>query len=87
MAVSHLKNRLTKQLASRGVKGAEGMAMALMTKRGQVKDGKLTTEGKKRQQLGAAGRAKDRSSSSSKHKPSDFKYSSKTNRATLRKGK
>jgi hypothetical protein len=65
------------------------MAIALMTKRGDMKDGKLTAKGKERQELGNAGRAKDREAkySDGKHKPSDYKYDPKTNAATLRKSK
>jgi hypothetical protein len=46
----------------------------------------LTTKGKKRQSMGAAGRAKDRAARASKgRKPSDFKYVPGTNRAIVRK--
>ena len=50
-------------------------------------DGTLTAAGKKRQDLGNAGRAKDRESrySDGKNKPSDYKYNAKTNAATLKK--
>lgn len=79
-----LLQRLTRQLASKGVKGAKGMAAALLQKRGQMKGGKLTAEGKKRQALGASGRAKDRAAKASGHKSSEFNYNKKTNRATLK---
>lgn len=73
--------RLKRQLASKGVKGAAGMAMALLKKRGQVNGkGQLTAEGKKRQALGNAGRAKDRAVKAGGGKPSDYKYNPKTNR-------
>lgn len=87
--VSALQTRLTRQLASRGVKDAKGMAIALLTKRGDMKDGKLTTKGKERQALGNDGRAKERESrySGGKNKPSDYKYDAKTNSATLKKAK
>ena len=76
-----LLQRLTRQLASRGVKGAKGMAAALLKKRGQMNDkGELTSEGKKRQALGNAGRAKDRAVKRSGGKPSDYAYNPKTNR-------
>lgn len=78
--------RLTRQLASKGVKGARGMAAALMKKRGQMTSkGKLTSEGKKRQALGNGGRAKDRAARNSGRKSSDYNYNPKTNRATLKK--
>jgi hypothetical protein len=84
---SPLQTRLTRQLASRGVKNAKGMAIALLTKRGDMKDGELTAKGKERQELGNAGRAKERESrySGGKNKPSDYKYNAKTNAATLKK--
>jgi hypothetical protein len=80
----NLLNRLTRQLASKGVKGAKGMAAALLQKRGQLSKGKLTAEGKKRQAMGADGRAKDRAAKKAGRKTSEYKYSSKTNRATLK---
>lgn len=83
--MSKLQTRLTRQLASRGVKGAKGMADALLEKRGQLKDGKLTPEGKKRQAMGNDGRAKDRAAKANGGKPSDYKYNPKTNRATKKK--
>lgn len=83
---SKLQTRLTRQLAARGVKGAAGMADALLKKRGQLSaSGTLTTKGKARQALGAAGRAKDRAAKASGGKTSDYKYNPKTNRATKKK--
>lgn len=75
--------RLTNQLASKGVKGAKNMAVGLLKKYGEVSSsGKLTAKGKKRQALGAAGRAKSRAvkASGGKNKSSDYKYNPKTNR-------
>ena len=78
--------RLTRQLASKGVKGAAGMAASLLKKRGQMDSkGKLTSKGKKRQALGNDGRAKDREAKKSGHKASEYKYNPKTNKATLKK--
>jgi hypothetical protein len=80
-----LLERLKRQLASRGVKGAAGMATALLKKRGHLNaKGELTAEGKKRQKLGNAGRAKDRAAKLSGKKSSDYKYNPKTNRAKLK---
>lgn len=79
-----LLSRLTRQLASKGVKGAKGMAAALLQKRGQMSGGKLTSKGKARQALGAGGRAKDRAAKQSGKSTSAYKYNSKTNRATLK---
>jgi hypothetical protein len=81
-----LLERLKRQLASRGVKGAAGMAAALLKKRGQMSsDGKLTAKGKKRQAMGNGGRAIDRAAKKSGRKRSDYKYNPKTNRATIKK--
>lgn len=75
--------RLTRQLASKGIKGAHNMAVGLLKKQGNMNSkGKLTAKGKKRQALGAAGRAKSRAAKYSGNKSSDYKYNSKTNRAT-----
>ena len=84
--MSALAGRLSKQLKSRGVKNSEGVAAGLLKKRGQMDSkGKLTKKGKKRQAMGAASRAKDRAAKYGKHKKSEYKYNSKTNRATLKK--
>ena len=80
--MSKLQTRLTRQLAARGVKGAAQMADSLLEKRGQLKDGKLTAEGKQRQAMGNDGRAKDRAAKRSGGSASDYKYNPKTNRAT-----
>lgn len=79
----NLIKRLTSQLTAKHVKNASSVAAALLTKRGQMKGGKLTAKGKARQALGAAGRAKDRAAKTSGRKASDYKYNAKTNRATL----
>lgn len=74
--------RLTRQLASKGIKGAHNMAMGLLKKYGSVSaSGKLTAKGKKRQAMGASGRAKDRAAKANGGKASDYKYNPKTNRA------
>lgn len=44
----------------------------------------LTRRGEERQEMGAAGRAIDRAASESGRPKSEYVYSSKTNRATLR---
>lgn len=73
--------RLTKQLSARGVKDAKGMAYGLMEKAGNIKGGKLTPKGEKRQAMGAAGRAKDRAAKAGGGSPSEYRYDPKTNRA------
>lgn len=81
-----LIKRLTRQLASKGVKGAKNMAMGLLKKRGDVNnEGKLTAHGKGRQALGAAGRAKSRAVKYQGGKDSDYKYNPSTNRVRKRK--
>lgn len=75
--------RLTRQLAAKGVKGAHNMAVGLLKKQGSMNSkGRLTAKGKKRQALGAAGRAKSRAAKYSGNKASDYKYNPKTNKAT-----
>lgn len=83
---SKLQTRLTRQLASRGVKGAKTMADALLKRHGMLNaSGTLTAKGKTRQAMGNDGRAKDRAAKASGGKPSDYKYNAKTNRATKKK--
>lgn len=73
--------RLKRQLAAKGQKNATGMAYALMEKAGNIKGGKLTEKGAKRQAMGNAGRAKDRAAKASGGDPADYSYNPKTNRA------
>lgn len=80
-----LVKRLSNQLRARGVKESKSVAIGLLEKRGHLKDGKLTAEGKKRESLGRAGRANDRAAKYSGKNPSDFKYNPNTNRSTVRK--
>ena len=78
--------RLTNQLRSKGNANAKGMAIALLTKQGTLKDGKLTAKGKVRDSMSPGERAKDRQVkySGGKHKASDYSYNKKTNQATLK---
>lgn len=81
-----LKRRLTRQLAARGVDDAASMAIGILKKRGDLNgDGELTAHGRKRQAMGAAGRAIDRAAKASGKPPSAFQYNPKTNRATVKK--
>lgn len=81
-----LVDRLTDQLAAKGMKDAKSEAIAILKARGHVdSSGNLTAEGKKRQDLGPDGRAKDRASKLSGRPASDYKYNAKTNMATLKK--
>jgi hypothetical protein len=85
MSKTALEQRLVRQLSAKGVKGASGVARAALVKRGHMsEDGTLTAEGRKRQAMGADGRAKDRASKYSGRKASDYTYDKRTNRATLK---
>lgn len=81
--------RLKRQLASKGVKGAKSKAIGLLKKNGILKsDGTLTAKGKKRNSMSPGQRAKSRAAKQSKgRKSSDYKYNKKNNRATLKKRK
>ncbi len=78
-----LIERLTSQLG-----GNREKAIAILRDRGHVKQEseELTAEGKRRDAMGASGRAIDRASKTSGRPASDYKYDPRTNRATL-KGK
>ena len=89
--------RLRRQLQSKGNKenAAYGMAVAVLQKSGVLKKGtsnKLTAKGKKRQKLGAAGRAKSRAVAkanagrkSKARNSKQYSYNKKTNQAVLKK--
>jgi hypothetical protein len=83
-------DRLVKQLKAKGVpkNSAYAIATKSLQKAGDLVPGsqKATSKGAKRGNMTPAARAKDRARKLSKHKSSDYKYNSKTNRATL-KGK
>ena len=70
------KNQLVKRLTAQV--GSEGMAIAILNKRGDMKGSKLTAAGKKRDNMTAEQRAKDRVGGN----PDKLKYNPKTNRAT-----
>jgi hypothetical protein len=83
---SRLETRLVRQLAARGTSDAKGLARTLLIERGDAApDGQLTAHGKSRQALGKEGRAKDRAAKVSGRPPEDYRYSARTNRATLKK--
>jgi hypothetical protein len=81
--------RLVTQLRRNGM--SEGAANATARKRlqeaGILKKGseELTEYGKKRQRIGAAGRAKDRAAKATGRKASDYTYNARTNKARLKK--
>ena len=91
-------DRLRRQLQSKGHKKdrAYGMAVSILQRSGVLKSGsstELTAKGKKRQKLGAGGRAKSRAvtkankgrKSKTRATSKQYKYNKKTNRAVLKK--
>lgn len=80
--------RLINQLKDKGfsIGAASAIATKTLQKAGNLKPGsnKLTKKGKKRQKMGAAGRAKDRAAKRSGKSSKSYKYNARTNRATLR---
>lgn len=87
MGEAGIVERLVGQLRARGLAGdVEGMARAILTRAGVLDEaGELTAKGRVRQGLGAAGRAIDRAAKRSGHAAADYRYSPRTNRATLRR--
>lgn len=80
--------RLVSQLRAKGKSKSAAFAIATSTlqKAGDLKKGsnQATAKGKRRGAMTPAARAKDRAAKRSKHSSSQYKYSSKTNRATLK---
>ena len=80
--------RLINQLKDKGfsIGAASAIATKTQQKAGNLKPGsnKLTKKGKKRQKMGAAGRAKDRAAKRSGKSTKSYKYNARTNQATLR---
>ena len=80
--------RLKEQLIKGGMPPAKASAVAIkkMQAAGNLKPGttQMTEKGKKRSEMGAAGRAKDRAAKASCHKTSEYAYNPRTNRATLK---
>jgi len=87
--VPAIVKRLRSQLKAKGMNAGQAAAVANKTlqKSGVLKKGSmtLTRKGKERQEMGAAGRAKDRAAKRSGRSTDDYVYSKKTNRATLKK--
>lgn len=83
--------RLVIQLRRNGLSESQANATARsrLQAAGILKKGsdELTKYGKKRQAMGAAGRAKDRAAKISGRKTSEYNYNPKTNKATLKKRK
>lgn len=80
--------RLESQLKAQGKspEAAARIARASLQRAGMLKSGSdtPTAAGIARGNMSAKERAVDRASKQSGHRPSDYSYSSKTNRATLR---
>ncbi len=81
--------RLVNQLKQKGMndQSAHAVAVSKLQDYGILKEGsseELTAKGKTRNSMTASERAKDRASKHSKHDKEDYKYSKKTNRATLK---
>jgi len=83
-----LFDRLVSQLKAKGMPEDKAYATATsqLQKHGSMKSGtrELTKHGKKREKMGASGRAKDRAAKKSGKKTSDYKYNPKTNGTTLK---
>jgi len=85
--MERIDRRLTRQLIAKGHPKLQARQITVETlvKSGSMKpDGTLTAKGIERTQMGAKGRAIDRAAQLSGRSVSDYVYSSKTNRATLR---
>ena len=80
--------RLIGQLKAKGMEigAASAIAASTLQKSGSLKAGShtLTKKGKKRQGMGAAGRAKDRAATESGKPTKSYAYNPRTNKATLR---
>lgn len=80
--------RLVSQLEAKGYAKSSAFAIATksLQKAGDLKPGsqKATSKGAQRGAMTPGARAKNRASKRSKHKTKDYKYDSKTNRATLK---
>ncbi|HYT41806.1 MAG TPA: hypothetical protein VEP90_05640 [Methylomirabilota bacterium] len=81
--------RLVSQLQGKGYSKSSAFAIATksLQRAGDLKKGtqQATPKGARRGAMSPGARAKDRASKRSKHKSKDYGYSSKTNRATLKK--
>lgn len=80
--------RAVSQIQAKGADKSKAFAIATagLQKSGVLKKGtqELTPKGQKRQEMGAAGRAKDRAAKRSGGDPADYSYNKKTNQARKR---
>lgn len=83
--------RLVNQLQAKGKSksSAYAIATAVLQRSGNLKKGtqQATSKGKRRGAMSPSERAKDRAAKKSDKSTTAYKYSSKTNTATLKKGK
>lgn len=80
MGRGHLVDRLASQVGDRD------LAIGILRDRGHVNaKGELTAEGRKRDRMTAAERAKDRAAKAAGRSTDQYVYNPKTNRATLRR--
>lgn len=81
-------DRLVSQLKAKGKSTSSAYAIATkaLQRSGNLKSGstEATAKGKRRGAMTPAERAKDRAAKKSGRKKNEFKYNSKTNRATLK---
>jgi hypothetical protein len=77
--------RLMRQLRGKGVKNPKTAAYGLLNKAGLMKGKKLTAKGRKRNAMTPAARAKARAAKASGRSARSYKYTKRTNRATLRR--
>lgn len=82
-------NRLVRQLTAKGMPTGKAHAVAVssLQRAGDLKKGstQATSKGLKRGMMSPGARAKDRAAGASAgHKPGDYRYNAKTNKATLR---
>lgn len=77
-----LLERLTAQLSDNGAPEPEKMARFILVARGHMlANGQLTEEGRRREAMGAEGRAKDRAAREYGCNPGECVYDPATNRA------
>lgn len=84
--MSAILERLVNQLKARGNKHPYPLAVSILQSHGILKKGSttLTIKGSKRNSMTPAQRAKSRASKYSGNSIKKYKYSKKTNRATLK---
>ena len=82
-----IAERLTRQLRGKGIKNPKVAAYAFLNRAGLMKGTKLTKKGKKRNAMTPGQRAKARAAKRSGKSTKAYKYTKRTNRATLKRRK